>query len=82
MHTPADTVFSNLYLELSVIFAFTSTLKFTSFLGIPMDKEKKNQCFLLNSIYYQGRLRTEKCGGVENVPLYFPNYLKVVGAIN
>ena len=82
MHKPADTVFSNLYLELSVIFAFTSTLKFTSFFGIQMDKEKKIQCFLLNSIYYQGSLRTEKCGGVENVPLYFPNYLKVVGAIN
>ena len=80
MHTPADTVFSNLYLELSVIFAFTSTLKFTSFLGIPMDKKKKIQCFLLNSIYYQGRLGTEKCGGVENVPLYFSNYFKSCGS--
>ena len=45
-----------------------------------MDKEKYFQCVLLNSIYYQGRLSTEKCGGVENMLLRFSRYLKSCGS--
>ena len=45
-----------------------------------MDHKKYFQCFLLNSIYYQGRLSTEKCGGVENMLLCFSGYLKSCGS--
>ena len=45
-----------------------------------MDKEKYFQCFLLNSIDYQGRLSTEKCGGVENRLLCFSRYRKSCGS--
>ena len=44
-----------------------------------MDKEKYFQCVLLNSIYYQGRLSTEMCGGGENMLLCFSRYLKSCG---
>ena len=38
------------------------------------------QCFLLNSIYYKGRVTTEEWGGVVNMPLCFPKYLQSCGS--
>ena len=46
-----------------------------------MGMEKYFQCFLLNSIYYKGRVSTKEWGGVENIPLCFPTIFKVVVAI-
>ena len=42
--------------------------------------DKCFQCFLLNSIYYKGRVSTEEWGGVENMPLCFPKYVQSCGS--
>ena len=42
--------------------------------------DKFFQCFLLNSIYYKGRVSTEEWGGVENMPLCFPKYFQGCGS--
>ena len=84
--TPQDTFLSNLHLKPieildfnSVTFTFTSNLKFTLFVRVTMDTEIYFQFFLLNSIYYKGKVSTEEWGGVENMPLCFPKYLQSCG---
>ena len=44
-----------------------------------MDMEKYFQCFLLNSIYYKGKVSTEEWEGVENMSPCFPKYLQSCG---
>ena len=65
--TPQDTFLSNLHLEPIeildfnyVTFTFTSNLKFTLFVRVTMDMDIYFQFFILNSIYYKGKVSTEE----------------------